>query len=172
MRYNLKASEFETHEDEVKVVKAWIDPKFLREQKQLGNVIENKSKSVLRTCSTKINFNDDIIEITYNPDSIENSEAFISELNEFLNYISINIDEIYHQIANKLLTTKNTTWLRSGEKEYSKASFIEKIGKLNQIEAQGNGKVVLWINDNDLFQKHLIEVRMTRNNIDEIALSE
>ncbi len=165
-KFNLTKKDFKLKETDLSNVDIRISPEF--EKKMEESWIKKKktktnSKKVFRSYSTIIKIDKSKVEITFNPDEVEDIDSFIKNINEKLNWISLNILDIKTHIAKNLLDLKNNSWLSEGQDKITKEEFIKKLNTIEDIGFNPDLSFLIYFDDNDLFLGHLIKQDISKN---------
>jgi hypothetical protein len=168
----LNEKDFILKEEKIKALKSWANPEFLKEQERLGNVIKDPSpEPVLRTCVCNLELEGNSVEISYDPDQIKNNNAFFKDLNSSMDWLQNNFENIFELATVDLIDLKNNYWLNDDEPKYTKELLRSNLGQIKNINFISGNEFSLYIDDNNLFLSHLIEVRIKNKKLSEVTLA-
>jgi len=164
----LSIAHFTLRERKVQVLRSWGDPDFFREQMAAGNVRPPKKNLVVRRKVASWTFRGRPVEVSFDPDSDNETEA-VERINVFLNGLESGLGTLKAAIADWLLDVYNNEWA-AGRQRLTRDQFEETLGPLKNIEYSKTRTTLYW-DDNGLFDRHVIEVRMKNEKVTEVLLA-
>lgn len=167
----LTIDDFKVQVEEVKVINAWVDPEFQKEQERLGNVLPKTNKPVLIWCHSKIRLNTQIVEVTFNPNTESEISSYLPEINKYLIFIEANVEIINKSMFETITELKNRNWLLKNEKQYTIDTIRKKNIKIKAINFSGKNNYSIFYKDDGLFLGHDIEITMRKDRIMSISIS-
>lgn len=167
MNFSLSINDFTLREKKVEVLKSWVDPDFLREQMAAGNVRPPRKEPIVRRRIAAWVFHGHSVEVSFDPTGVDEREA-VEGINAFLSGLDSGLGAIRGAVSDWLLETYNSEWAED-RRRLSREEFLKALGPLKNIEYSKSRTTLYW-DDNGLFDRHLIEVRMKNNKVTEVLL--
>ncbi|EOQ98303.1 PF10020 family protein [Leptospira wolbachii serovar Codice str. CDC] len=167
---NLNKEDFKIEYSKIELISLWIDPNF---QKELG--LSNNDKNVKNNdiilCSCNYKFKENNFKIHFSPNNETEISNYIKNINSILAEFFRNQERYLDKIIDAVLELKNKSWLSLGEPIFQKMDISLKIYKIKEISFNYNNSYSVFLNDNQLFLGHDIEVRIYKEKIKEICLT-
>ena len=131
-----------------------------------------ESTTELTTSEAEISLYGQSIDISFDPNKLEmDLDAYLTLVNEKLNWLGANREKVEEAIADELLELKNESWLDEDERPVSKKTFIKRL-VIESIEFYSDSSAELWFDDGDLFWGHAVTIDLTVNlELEDASLS-
>ena len=128
------------------------------------------SKVEISTFKAKVTIWKYPVLVSFDGNEINDKIAFISVINEKLDWLNMHKELVDKKIIESLLELKNTTWLDENENPISSSKFTSKI-RMKTISFYENNSFDLEFDDSNLFGGHSITVVINNSlNIEDVNI--